>query len=164
MVSPRSRRDAIDGFDLLLALGLDQLQHTEFLFRDVGQRDCQPDTLRVNYAEAPPHQSAVRRIHRLFEQVFGAPRSVADVYGLPVRAAGAAALQFGLRRVSAFPAAEDAVGTLFVRPAQPALVQHRPDQESHARLFRPVAGRGYSGSTSASIASCAMTSDTAADL
>ena len=32
------------------------------------------------------------------------------------------------------------------------------------RLFRPVAGRGYSGSSSASIASCAITSDTAADL
>jgi hypothetical protein len=31
-------------------------------------------------------------------------------------------------------------------------------------LLRPVAGRGYSGSSSPSIASCAMTSDTAADL
>ena len=68
------------------------------------------------------------------------------------------------RRVAALPAAEDAVGAFFVRPAQPALVQHRPDQESHARLLRPVAGRGYSGSSSASMASCAMTSDTAADL
>jgi hypothetical protein len=43
-------------------------------------------------------------------------------------------------------------------------VQHRPDQETNARLFRPVAGRCYSGSSSASMASCAMTSDTAADL
>jgi hypothetical protein len=43
-------------------------------------------------------------------------------------------------------------------------VQYRPDQETNARHFRPVAGRGYSGSSSASIASCAMTSDTAADL
>jgi hypothetical protein len=43
-------------------------------------------------------------------------------------------------------------------------VQHRPDQEANARLFRPVSERGYSGSSSASIASCAITSDTAADL
>src|ERR1039458_3755990 len=89
---------------------------------------------------------------------------MADIDGLPIRAAGGAAIQLGLRRVPALSAPEDTVGALFVRPAEPALVQHRPDQESHARLFRPVAGRGYSGSSSASMASCAMTSDTAADL
>jgi hypothetical protein len=89
---------------------------------------------------------------------------MADVDGLPVRAAGGAAIQLRLGGVTASAAAEDAVRTLFVRSAQPALVQDRPDQEANARLFRPVAGRGYSGSSSASIASCAMTSDTAADL
>ena len=51
----------------LRPLGLDQFQHAELLFRDVGQRDCQADTFRVQNAEAPPNQSAVRRIHRLFE-------------------------------------------------------------------------------------------------
>jgi hypothetical protein len=89
---------------------------------------------------------------------------VADVDGLPVRTAGGAPIQFRLRGISAPPTTKDAVGTLFVRPTQPALVQHRPDEESHARLFRPVSGRGYSGSSSASMASCAITSDTAADL
>jgi hypothetical protein len=89
---------------------------------------------------------------------------MADVDGLPIRAARGAAIQLGLRRVSAQATAEDAVGTIFIRSAQPALVQDRPDQEANARIFRPVAGRGYSGSSSASIASCAITSDTAADL
>ena len=89
---------------------------------------------------------------------------MANVDGLPIRAAGGAAIQFRLRRVAALPAAEDAVGTVFFTPAKPSLAQYRPDQEANARLFRPVAGRGYSGSSSASIASCAMTSDTAADL
>jgi hypothetical protein len=89
---------------------------------------------------------------------------MADVDGLPIRSARGAAIQLRLGRVAALPAAEDAVGAFFVRPTQPALVQDRPDQESNARLLRPVAGRGYSGSSSASIASCAMTSDTAADL
>src|ERR1039458_7530502 len=164
MVSPRSRRAALEGFDLLLALGLDQFQHPELLLRNIRQRDRQPDTLCVENAEASPNQSAARRIHRLFEQVLGTAGAMADVDGLPVRAARGAAIQLRLRRVAALPAAEDAVGAFFVRPTQPALVQHRPDQESHARLFRPVARRGYSGSSSASIASCAMTSDTAADL
>jgi hypothetical protein len=89
---------------------------------------------------------------------------MADIDGLPIRATGRAAIQLGLRRVYTPAATEDAVGALFVRPTQPALVQHRPDQKTNARLFRPVAGRGYSGSSSASIASCAMTSGTAADL
>jgi len=87
-----------------------------------------------------------------------------DVDGLPIRTAGGATVQFRLRRVAALPAAEDAVGALFVRPAQRSLVQHRPDQEANARVFRPVAGRAYSESSSASMASCAITSDTAADL
>jgi DNA-binding winged helix-turn-helix (wHTH) protein len=95
---------------------------------------------------------------------FGHPGPWPDVDGLPIRTAGGTAVQLRLRRVAALPAAEDAVGTLFVRPAQPTLVQHRPDQEANARVFRPVAGRAYSGSSSASMASCAMTSDTAADL
>ena len=89
---------------------------------------------------------------------------MADIVGLPVRTADRTAIQLRLRRVAALPAAEDAVGTLFVRAAQRSLVQHRPDQEADARVFRPVAGRAYSGSSSASIASWAITSDTAADL
>src|ERR1039458_1065941 len=164
MVSPRSRRTALEGFDLLLALGFDQFQHPELLLRDVGERDRQPDALRVQNAETTPNQRAVRRIHRLFEQVLRTAGPVTDIDGLPIRGARGAAIQLRLRRVTALPAAEDAVGAFFVRPTQPALMQHRPDQESHARLFRPVAGRGYSGSSSASMASCAMTSDTAADL
>ena len=150
--------------NLLLARGFDQLQHPVLLLRDVGERDREPDVFRVQNAEAPSYQSAVRRVHRLFEKILRTAGAMADVDGFPIRAAGGAAIQFGLRRVAAPSAAEDAVGTLFVRPAQPALVQHRPDQESNARLLRPVAGRGYSGSSSASMASCAITSDTAADL
>ena len=161
---PRPLSAAVPIPYLLLALGLDQLQHSEFLLRDIGQRDREPDTLRVEDSEAPPHQTAVRRVHRLFEQVLRTAGAMAYVYGLPIRPARGAAIQLRLRGVTASAAAEDAVGTLFVRPAQPALVQDRPDQEANARLFRPVAGRGYSGSSSASMASCAMTSDTAADL
>jgi hypothetical protein len=123
-----------------------------------------PDALCIQKAKAPPHQSAVRRVHCFFEQVLWTAGSVANVNGLPTGTAGGTAIQLRLRRVAAEAAPEDAVGTLFVRSAQSVLVQHRPDQESHARLFRPVAGRGYSGSSSASMASCAMTSDTAADL
>ena len=89
---------------------------------------------------------------------------MANVDGPPVRATGWAAIQLRLCGVAALPAAEDTVGAFFVWPTQRPLVQHRPDQEANARLFRPVAGRGYSGSSSASIASCAITSDTAADL
>src|ERR1035441_1814454 len=114
MVSPRSRRTALEGFDLLLALGFDQFQHPELLLRDVGERDRQPDALRVQNAETTPNQRAVRRIHRLFEQVLRTAGPVTDVDGLPVRAAGGAAIQFGLRRVSAPAATEDAVGTLFI--------------------------------------------------
>ena len=161
---PRTPAAALSTPDLLLALGFDQLQHPELLLRDIRQRDRQPDTLRIQKAETPANQSAVRRIQRFFEQVLRAAWSVANVNGLPIPTARGAAIQLRLRRVAAPSAAEDAVGTIFVRPAQPALVQHRPDQEANARLFRPVAGRGYSGSSSASIASCAMTSDTAADL
>ena len=150
--------------DPFLSLGLDQLQHSEFLLRNIRERDGQPDVLRVENAEAPPNQSAVRCVHRLFEQVLGTTRPVTDVDGLPIRAARRAAIQLRVRRVSALPAAEDAVGTVFFRPTERPLLQDRPDQEVNARVFRPVAGRGYSGSSSASIASCAITSETAADL
>jgi|ERR1700722_1898330 len=150
--------------DEFLAGSFDQFQHSKLLLRDIRERDHEPDVPRIEDTEAPTDESAVRRVHRLFEQVLGTAGSVADIDGLPIRAAGGAAIQFRLRRVSALPAAEDAVGAVFLTPAQPALMQDRPDQETNARLFRPVAGRGYSGSSSASIASCAMTSDTAADL
>ena len=83
--------------DLLLALGVDQLQHPELLIRDIRQRDRQPDTLRVQNSEASPNQSAVRCVHRLFEQVLRTARPVADVDGLPIRAAGGAAIQLRLR-------------------------------------------------------------------
>ena len=109
---------------LLLPLGLNQFQHPEFLLGDVRQRDRQPDVLRAQDAEAPPHEAAVRRVHCLFEQVLRAPRPMADVDGFPVRSAGGTAVQLRLRRVAALPAAEDAVGTLFVRPAQRTLMQH----------------------------------------
>ena len=147
-----------------MTLGLDQFQHPEFLLRDVRQRDRQSDVLRAEDAEAPPHEATIRRIHRFFEQVLWAARPVADIDGLPVRSAGGAAVQLRLRRVAALAAAEDTVGTLFVRPAKRSLVQLRPDQEANARVFRPVAGRAYSESSYASMASCAITSDTAADL
>jgi len=152
------------GSELFLALCFDQFQHPKLLLRDIRQCDRQPDTLRVEKPETPPHESTVRRVHCLFKQILRTARPVAYVDGLPIRTARGAAIQLRLGRVAALPAAEDAVGAFFVRPTQPALVQHRPDQESHARLFRPVAGRGYSGSSSASMASCAITSDTAADL
>jgi len=148
----------------VLTFGFDQLQNPELLFRDVRERDRQPDALRVQNPEASSHESAARRVHRLFEEILRTARPMADVDGLPIRTARGAAIQLCLRRVTTPATPEHAVGAFFVRPAQPALVQHRPDQESNARLFRPVAGRGYSGSSSASIASCAMTSDTAADL
>ena len=115
---------AVSPLDLFLALGLDQFQHAKLLLRDIRQRDRQPDTLCVQNAEAPPDESAVWRVHRLFEQVLGAPRPVADVDGLPIRAAGGATIQLCLRRVSALPATEDTVGTIFFSAAQPALVQH----------------------------------------
>lgn len=149
---------------LLLPLGLDQLQNPELLLRDIRERDRQPDTLRIQKTEAAPHKSAVRRIHRLFEQVLRTAGPMAYVDGLPIGSTRRAAIQLRLRRIPASPAAEDTVGTLFIRSAQPALVQHRPDQEANARLIRPVAGQRYSGSSSASMASCAITSDTAADL
>ena len=145
-------------------LCFDQFQHAELLLRDVRQSESQSDVLRVQNAETSPHQRTVRRIHRLFEQILRTAGAVADIDGLPVRLASGAAIQFGLRGISAPTAPEEAVGTLYVGSAQPALVQHRPDQKSNARLLRPVAGRCYSGSSSASMASCAITSDTAADL
>ena len=161
---PRTLRAAFSTLDLLLPFAFDQFQHPELLLRDIRQRDRQPDAFRVQDAKTPPHETAVRSVHRLFEEVLGTAGAMADVDGLPIRSARGAAIQLRLGRVAALPAAEDAVGAFFVRPTQPALVQDRPDQESNARLLRPVAGRGYSGSSSASIASCAMTSDTAADL
>src|ERR1017187_5826953 len=109
MVSPRSRRTALEGFDLLLALGFDQLQHPELLLGDVRERDRQPDALRIQKAEAPAHQGTVRRVHRLFEQVLRTAGAMANVDGLPVRAARGAAIQLRLRRVAAPSAAEDAV-------------------------------------------------------
>ena len=54
--------------NLLLPFGFDQLQHPEHLLSDVRQGDRQPDALRVENAETPPDEGAVRRIHRLFEQ------------------------------------------------------------------------------------------------
>jgi hypothetical protein len=161
---PRPSVAAVPTADLFLALAFDQFQHPELLLGDIRQRDRQPDALRVEDSETPPHESATRRVHRLFEQILRAARPMADVDAFPIRAASGAAIQFRLRRVAALPASEDAVGALFLGSAQPALVQHRPDQESHARILRPVAGRRYSGSSSASMASCAITSETAADL
>src|ERR1017187_7894566 len=98
MVSPRSRRTALEGFDLLLALGFDQLQHPELLLGDVRERDRQPDTLRIQNGEAPPNERAVRRVHRLFEQILRTAGAVADVDGLPIRGARGAAIQLRLRR------------------------------------------------------------------
>jgi hypothetical protein len=53
------------------------------------------------------------------------------------------------RMGAARPKAEHSVGTLFFRPAQRSLVEHRPDQEANARHFRPVDGRAHSGSSGA---------------
>ncbi len=147
-----------------MALDLYQFQHSEFLLRDIGQRDREPYILPVQNAETSTDQRAIGRVHGLFQAVLRAGWPVTDVDGLPIRATRGTAIQLRLSRVSAFPTAEDAVGAILLTRAQPALLQHRPDQEANARLFRPVAGRGYSGSSSASIASCAITSDTAADL
>jgi hypothetical protein len=113
--------------DLLLALRFDQFQHPEFLLRDICQRYRQPDALRIENAEAPTHESAIRRVHRLFEEILGAAWPMADVDGFPIRAAAGATTQLSLRRVSATAATEDTVGALFLGSAQPALVQHRPD-------------------------------------
>ena len=164
LIRLRTLRTGVPALDLLLALGLDQFQYPELLLGDVRERDRQPDALRIQKAEAPAHQGTVRRVHRLLEQVLRTAGPMTNINGLPVRAARGAAIQLRLRRVTTPATPEHAVRAFFVRPTQPALVQDRPDQEANARLFRPVAGRGYSGSSSASIASCAMTSDTAADL
>ena len=94
---PRALSAAISALYLLLPLGFDQLQHPELLFGDVRQRDRQPDALRVQNSEAPPDQSAARRIHRLFEQVFGTARPMSDVDGLPIRAAAGTTIQLRLR-------------------------------------------------------------------
>jgi hypothetical protein len=100
-VSPRSRRAAIDGFDLLLAFRFDQLQHPELLFRDIRQGDRQPDVFGSQNSEAPSNESAIRCIHCLFEPVLRAAGPVADVDGFPIRAAGGAAIQLRLRGISA---------------------------------------------------------------
>src|ERR1017187_7088349 len=118
MLRSRSRAS-----DLLLALALYQFQHAELLFRDVGQRDRQPDTLRVQNAKATSNESAVRRVHRLFEQILRTAGPVADVYGLPIRTAGRAAIQLRRRRVAAPSTTKNAVGAFFVWPTEPALVQ-----------------------------------------
>jgi hypothetical protein len=57
--------------DLILALGLDQLQDAELVLRDIGQRDRQPDVLRVQNSEAPAHESAVRRVGSLGSRGLG---------------------------------------------------------------------------------------------
>ena len=150
--------------EVLLTLSLDQFQHPELLLCNVGQRDRQPYALRVENAKTPAHEPTVRPIHRLFEQVLGTAGAMAHIDSLPIRTATRAAIKFRRRRVAAFPAAEHAVGAILLTPAQGRKTQHRPDQEANARIFRPVAGRCYSGSSSASMASCAITSDTAADL
>ena len=154
----------VSSLDLFLPLSFDRLQYPELLLGDVSQRDRQPHTLRVQETEASPHKRAVRRVQSLVEPVLRTARPVADVDSLPFRAASWASVEFRERRVAALPAAEDAVGAVFFTSTERPLLKHRPDQEANARIFRPVAGRGYSGSSSASIASCAMTSDTAADL
>jgi hypothetical protein len=115
------------GLHLFLPSYLYELEYAKLLFCDVGERYRQTDAPRIQYAEAPPHERAVRRIHRLFEEILGAARPVADVDGLPICAANGAAIQFRLRRVAALPASEDAVGALFFGSAQPDLAQHRPD-------------------------------------
>ena len=86
-------REPSPAVDLVLALRFDRFQHPELLLRDIRERDGQPDVLSVQNAEAPPNKSAVRRVHRLFEQVLGAVRPVTDIDGLPICAAGGAAIQ-----------------------------------------------------------------------
>jgi hypothetical protein len=58
-------------------------------------------------------------------------------------------------------ATEDAVGAILLTPTKGRLIQDRPDQETNARLFPPIAGPCYSGSSSASIANFAITSEIA---
>jgi len=110
--------------DLLLTFSFDQLQHPEFLLRQIGERDREPYASRVENPEASPYQSAVRRVQPLFEPVLRAARPMANVDGLPIRAAGRAAIQLRLRRIAALPASEHAVGALFFRPAQGGPAQH----------------------------------------
>src|ERR1039457_6775419 len=126
-------RTRIPSLDLLLPFGLDQFQHAELLFRDVPERDRQPDALCIQKPEAPSNEGAIRRIHRFFEQILGTAGAMADVDGLPIRAAGGAAIQLCLRRVTAPPATEDAVGTLFLSPAP---------TEGGSPPLRPAAGLG----------------------
>jgi len=57
---------AVSWPDLFLALNLDQFQHPELLFRDIRQRDRQPDVFGSQDSEASPHESAIRRVHCLF--------------------------------------------------------------------------------------------------
>src|ERR1017187_385217 len=106
---PRNAVDTVRMLHLFLPFSLDQLQHPELLLGDVRERDRQPDALRIQKAEGPAHQGTVRRVHRLFEQVLRTAGTMADVDGLPVRAARGAAIQLRLRRVAAPSAAEDAV-------------------------------------------------------
>jgi len=63
----------------------------------------------------------------------------------------------------AAPAAEDAIRTILLLAAERGLLEHRFNEEWNARPVRRV-GRRYSGSSSASMESCAITSATAADL
>ena len=124
---PRTLSATLSAPDLLLPLGFDQLQYPKLLLGDIRERDRQTDVLCVQNTEASPDESAVRRVHRFFEEVLRATRPMAHVDGLPIRAAGWAAIQFRLRGVSALSAAEDAVGAVFLSPAQRPLMQHRPD-------------------------------------
>jgi hypothetical protein len=66
---PRALRITAQNLDLLLALSIDQFQRPKFLFSEIRQRYRDPHPLRIEKPEAPAHQDAVRRIHRLFEQV-----------------------------------------------------------------------------------------------
>ena len=68
---------------------------------------------------------------------------MADVDGLPPGTARGTAIQFRLRRVAAFAAAEYPVRAFLLRTAERPLAQHRSNQKCHARPFRGVAGRTY---------------------
>ena len=66
---------------------------------------------------------------------------MADVDGLPPGTARGTAIQFRLRRVAAFAAAEYPVRAFLLRTAERPLAQHRSNQKCHARPFRGVAGQ-----------------------
>ena len=102
------------GSDLFLPPCLDQFQYSKLLFGDVGERDGQPDALCVKEAEAPPHERAVLRVHRLFEPVLRTAGPMADIDRLPIRTTRWAAIQLRLGGIAAVPAPEDTVGTILL--------------------------------------------------